>query len=225
METQQGFFITFHGLEGSGKTTQAHLLAQSLQGAGLDVLLTREPGSHDPVCQEIRKLLLDPSHKERFSFRAELLLFLADRAQHLDHVIFPAIKEGKIVLSDRHEADTFAYQCIARRVCTVEEFLNLATIVRRETKPHLSFYIDIEPKHGLERNRNAGKIDRLELESLDFHAAVRDGFEYYFANLHGPNWCRIDGMAPQEEVFQNILQHAREKIPGFHQSLESATMT
>ncbi len=217
--TSPGFFMTFHGVEGSGKSTQTRLLAQTLQEAGFDVLLTREPGSIDPVCQRIREILLDVGHTGRISYSAELLLFLADRAQHLEHIVLPALHQGKIVLSDRHEADTFAYQCIARGVCTKEEFFNLSIITRRGIRPHFSMYLDVDPEQGLSRNKSAGKRDRLELEDLDFHRRVREGFEYWFEHLHGPDWCRIDGMVPQEEIQRAILEYAIKRIPGLSHAL------
>lgn len=175
-----GAFITFEGIEGSGKTTQVSRLAERLLGLGEDVLATREPGG-SPLGRRIRGLLLEDG-VEPIAPLAELMLYAADRAQHLVDVVLPAIESGRIVLCDRFIDATLAYQGYGRRLG-----VDLVRRIHREppldTRPDRTILLDLEPELGIERAlaRNdefgiARSEGRFEREHLDFHRRVRDGY-------------------------------------------------
>ncbi|MFD1859456.1 dTMP kinase [Aeromicrobium camelliae] len=168
--TETGVFIAFEGGEGSGKSTQARLLAAWLEEHGHAVVLTREPGG-TAVGQRLRDIVLDPATGD-LSPRAEALMYIADKAEHVDHVVLPALAEGKVVITDRYVDSTLAYQGAGRALRAVE----LEPIARWATsglRPHLTVVLDIDPVLGLKR---AGAPDRIEREPLDFHRRVREHF-------------------------------------------------
>ena len=202
MSDKLGKFIVFEGGEGSGKTTQARLLAEYLQKEGREVLLTKEPGGDEGVCKDIRSLLLNPKYK--MSPRAELLLFEADRAQHVESVIRPALEAGKIVISDRFDASTFAYQCGGRKL-SCELFAAINKFATQELTPNFTFWLDIDPEIGLKRNVDAAKRDRFELEDLDFHRRVRKGFENYFQLYTTLKAARLEGVFAIETLHSQVL--------------------
>ncbi|MBN1140369.1 MAG: dTMP kinase [Deltaproteobacteria bacterium] len=171
-------FITFEGIEGSGKSTQIQLLAQRLRDRNLLVTTTREPGGC-PLCDRIRDLLLNPD-QQSMAPSAELFLYLASRAQHMAEVILPALGQGRIVLCDRFSDATAAYQGFARGIDPdfIETLNRFATSGRG---PDLTLLFDLAAEDGLRRSRcrdrSAGvQADRLERESLDFHRRVREGY-------------------------------------------------
>ncbi|HMA76648.1 MAG TPA: dTMP kinase [Candidatus Krumholzibacteriaceae bacterium] len=175
----KSFFITFEGIEGSGKSTVASLVAGRFKKAGYNLLLTREPGGTD-LSEEIRKILLDPRETD-MSERTELMLYLASRAQLVDEVLKPALAEGKIVLCDRYFDATTAYQGWARGIG--EEFINqLNLFTVGEVIPDLTFLLDLSVEEGFmrgpERREKTGTRhrDRLELEDIEFHKRVREGY-------------------------------------------------
>lgn len=166
-------FITFEGPEGAGKTTQVKLLTEYFHHLGKEVLLTREPGG-TTIGREIRVLLLDPKHQD-MSFQTELLLYAADRSQHVEEVIKPALLADKTVISDRYFHSTIAYQCYGRGLDRqLIERLNEIAIAG--IYPDLTILLDLPPETGLLRvSRRMGK-DRIEKEDLAFHERVRQGF-------------------------------------------------
>lgn len=173
-------FITFEGIEGSGKSTQIRLLHETLQAAGHQVLLTREPGGC-PVADRIRIILLDAANRE-MSPMTELMLYAAARAQHLTEVIKPALIAKKIVLCDRFSDATRAYQAFGRGLQreTVELLNRLAC---GDCAPDLTVLLDCDIKTGLGRARRrieanslGPREERFELESMPFHQRVRDGY-------------------------------------------------
>jgi len=195
-------FITLEGVEGSGKSTQAKRLASWLESeVGADVLLTREPGG-TAVTQQIRELLADP--QAILDSRAELLLFLADRAQHVATVIRPALARGTIVVCDRYIDSTIAYQAYGRgHDLALLETLN--AWASTELMPDLTLWIDCDVKMGLERavKRTGGPGDRFENEPLDYHYAVARGFREQHDKF--PNrFVRIDGNGSVDEVFAAV---------------------
>ncbi len=164
--------ISFEGIEGSGKTTQARLLAEYLRDRGYDVLETAEPGGTG-IGEKIRRLLLEPqNHMEPL---AELLLYYSSRAQLVKEVIEPAIRRGTIVITDRFTDSTAAYQGYARGI-DLGIISTLNEIVVPGIRPFLTFLLDIDVEEGLRRNRHARKEDRFELETVEFHNRVRKGF-------------------------------------------------
>lgn len=173
-----GRFITFEGIEGSGKTTQIQLLSNHLEERGIDHLLTREPGG-TPIGNQVRALVLDPAHAA-MTPTCELLLYAAARAQHIDQVIRPALADGRLVLCDRFSDATLAYQGHGRGL-ELGLIRSLHRIEVLSLKPDLTLIFDLEARAALERARardTAGPSDesRFEREDLPFHERVRQGY-------------------------------------------------
>jgi dTMP kinase len=173
-------FITFEGIEGSGKTTQIRFAAEFLKRRRRLVVVTREPGSTD-VGRKIRAILLDPAHRN-LDHRAELLLYMADRAHHLGTVVRPAVAEGKIVLCDRYFDATLAYQGYARGL-DIDLLEDLHRRVLDNYTPDLTLLLDLPPEVGLRRawrqisaGERATAETRFEHEAVQFHERVRAGY-------------------------------------------------
>lgn len=174
-----GFFITFEGIEGCGKSTQVRLLSKALEETGINCIVTREPGGTS-IGSKIRDILLNPDHKG-MSTEAELLLYAADRAQHVREVIKPSIDNGKVVVCDRFSDATLAYQGFGRGLdmATIRD-LNL--IASLGIRPDLTLLLDCPVEMGIGRAlaRNAKnshiRDDRFEREALAFHQKVREGY-------------------------------------------------
>jgi len=193
--------ISFEGIEGSGKSTQARLLAKYLRSKGYDVLTTEEPGGTS-IGVKIRNLLLDPQNQ--MDPLTELLLYYSSRAQHVREVIYPALLHNKIVITDRFTDSTIAYQGYARGIeLTVINTLN--ELVVPDLKPFLTFLLDIEVEEGLRRNRDAHKKDRFELETIEFHNRVRRGY-LQIAEKEPQRIKVIDGSRSIEEVNKDIIE-------------------
>jgi dTMP kinase len=171
-QSRTGLFVTFEGIDGSGKSTQLQLCADALQAAGHDVVVTRNPGG-TAFGQELRQILL---HSTGTVYpMSELLLFIADRAQHMDEVVFPALAQGKVVLCDRHMDSTLAYQGYGRGL-PLDTIRELNGIAIQGKKPDLTLLFDGEPALLAQRVQARGQADRLEGESLAFRNHVREGF-------------------------------------------------
>ena len=202
--------ITFEGIDGCGKTTQINLLAQALRAWGFDPLLTKQPGGTE-IGLKIRALLLDPNHKALCS-QAELLLYMADRFQHLEEVIHPALKSGKLVLCDRYHDATLAYQGGGRG-------LNLDWLKPLEAllaTPALTFLFQISPEKARDRiNRRAqeqgGEPCRLEGEEKSFFTRVAQAYQDLSARFP-ERFCVIDAERPPEVVQAEVLQQVLKKI-------------
>jgi dTMP kinase len=168
-----GRFIVFEGGEGSGKSTQARLLAERLRAAGARVTSVREPGG-TPAGDDIREILLDPAH-DGLDPRAELMLYAASRAEHVAKVIRPRLEAGDIVVCDRFTDSSLAYQGYGRGLAlgAVRTLNDLAT---GGLAPDLTLYIDLDPRVGIARAAGRGTADRLEAEEIAFHERVRAGF-------------------------------------------------
>jgi len=171
-------FITFEGIEGSSKTTQASLLDEWLSSKGVDHLLTKEPGTVlSKECQQIRHLILSPDYD--IGPRTELFLYLADRAQHVDKYIKPALKDGKWVISDRYADSTKVYQGIGRGL-GVDTVTSLIDYASGKLMPDITFIMDLPAAVGVTRARSSNTEfaggDRMERETLDFHSQLRKGF-------------------------------------------------
>ncbi len=205
-----GLFITLEGLEGSGKTTQQKYIVDELRDKGFDVLLTREPGA-TRLGKRIRELLLDPEWSE-MTPRAEILLFAADRAQHVEEVVKPALKAGKIVISDRYFDSNLAYQGYGRGLdIEIVKKINLWAV--DYLKPDLTFFLDLPVEVGLARARaqTVDKLgDRLEREELKFYQQIRDGY-LKLAEESG-RFRVIDANRSIKEVKADILQVIEEMI-------------
>jgi dTMP kinase len=166
---RRGFFVTIEGVEGAGKSTLALALQKHLTTEGREAIVTAEPGG-DPVAKKIRKLLLDSAN--RISDRAELLLFEAARAQHVDTVIVPALRRGCAVICDRFADSSVAYQGYARGL-DIDMVRALNEHATGGLNPDLTILLDVAPRVGLARQRG---VDRVSSEQLAFHEAVRKGY-------------------------------------------------
>ena len=192
-----GKFVVFEGVEGAGKTTQIHQTADWLQSWGSQdksVIITREPGG-TKLGRQIRELLLDDPDSW-VSNRTELLLYGADRAQHVESVIRPHLDRGDIVLCDRFTDSTIAYQGYGRGFDR-DEIDRVNQLATGGLESDLTFWLDLDVEIGLQRVLSRGKPDRMELATLDFHQRVRQGYQE-LANIYPHRIVRID--ANQSEL-------------------------
>jgi dTMP kinase len=169
-----GIFITFEGIEGSGKSTQLARLASRLRLQGRAVETTREPGG-TIMGDKIRSLLLDVRHTD-LRPKAELLLYLAGRSQHLQTVIQPNLAKGMIILCDRFSDATIAYQGFGRGLRKSPDFQRLIRYAADGLQPDLTLLLDLDPRTALARVANRGEINRIDRETLTFHTRVRRGY-------------------------------------------------
>lgn len=198
-------FITFEGGEGSGKTSLIQYLKKAL--SSFEIVTTREPGG-SKVAEAIRDVVLNPKY-EGVTPYTEALLYAASRAQHLDEVIIPALKENKIVLCDRYLDSSLAYQAYARDLGF--DFVLSINKYALSHLPDMTFYIDVDPEVGLSRIHHRNKFDRLDQESHSFHHKVRDGYMEVVKRY--PNRViRIDGNRPLDIIQKEILEIIKEKI-------------
>lgn len=197
----RGKFITFEGGEGAGKTTLIEGVARFLSSKGFLVHKTREPGG-TALAEKIRILLLE-NQGEKISCLSELALFLASRAQHIEEVLLPAIKSGKMVLCDRFNDSSVAYQGIARGLGK-QEVSNVCTFFSNNLMPDITFYLDIDPAIGLARAEKTGKPDRIEGENFSFHKRVREGF-LEIAKMSPDRVHVLDGSIPKERILEQTL--------------------
>lgn len=167
---KKGYFITFEGADGCGKTTQSKLVQKYLEENGYDVLWTREPGAIG-LGQKIRELLLH--YDGDVAPMCEAFLFLADRAQHIENIIKPAINSGKIVICDRHTDSTIAYQGYGRGE-DIERLTYLNNLATGDTKPDLTFVFDVSTE--IAQLRVGDEKDRMEAAGIEFHKKVRQGY-------------------------------------------------
>jgi dTMP kinase len=203
-------FITFEGIDGSGKSTQARLLAEALREAGLDVVLTREPGG-SPGAEEIRRLVLE-GDPDRWSAETEILLFTAARRDHLERTIAPALAAGRIVISDRFADSTRMYQGLSRGDlrALVDQLHNL--MIGRE--PDLTVLIDMDPDTGLSRAKGRqGTEERFEDFGPELQHRMRAGFLALAAEF--PDRFRvIDGGRAMDTVATDVLATVRQALTG-----------
>lgn len=189
--------ITFEGPEGAGKSTAIAALSDRLRSDGYDVLTTREPGA-GVLGEQIRTLLLEG---EDVDSRAELLLFLADRANHVATIIRPAVDSGKVVLCDRFTDSTLAYQGYAQGLD--REFIRRANaFATGGLTPDFTILFDLEPEVGLSRLESRDRIDR---QPLEFHQRVRVGF-LREAHAEPRRWIVMDASRPREEVLEHVVE-------------------
>jgi len=204
-------FVTFEGIEGCGKSTQARRLAARLKREGLSCVLTLEPGG-TPIGQKIRRILLDQDHHD-LSPLSELLLYEADRAQHVEQVIRPALARNQWVICDRFFDATTVYQGVARgQDLQMVQFLNKRASLGM--MPDRTFLIDCPVEIGLQRalKRNASLSDpgqdRFEKEKIEFHAAVREGY-LSLAKKEPHRFLVVDGALGEDSLEAIILDHLR----------------
>ncbi len=206
-----GKLIVFEGVEGGGKTTQMLLLSEWLQeqlnrhlaGSTQKVVTTREPGGTE-LGKTLRGLLLDPSIEEAIAPRTELLLYAADRAQHVETFIKPHLEDGAIVLCDRFTDSTIAYQGYGRGL-SLELINQLNRIATGGLESDLTLWLDLDVEVGLARAKTRGKSDRMELAALDFHRRVRQGFQE-LARTYPQGFRRVDANRSVEEVQEQVRE-------------------
>ena len=191
-------FITLEGPEGSGKTTAVEAAVAALEAKGYQIVRTREPGG-TPIAEQIRNVILDKANTN-MDPRTEALLYAASRRQHLVEKVWPALKEGKIVICDRYLDSSLAYQGGARGL-GVDNILNVNLFATENTWPDLTLLFDITPEEGLKRiSANANReVNRLDLEKLEFHHKVRDTF-LELAKRYPERFVIIDASKSREEV-------------------------
>jgi dTMP kinase len=208
MPLEQGLFITFEGGDGSGKTTLLHRIDDTLRQQGRIVVKTREPGGSS-LGEQVREWLLHKHHP--ICLQAELMLFLAGRAQHVDELIKPAIQSGKIVLCDRFNDSTVAYQAYAREL-DKDLVQNLCDFACNGTLPDITFFLDLDPIEGLKRTQKRGNVaDRFEQQKIEFHQKVRFGMQQ-LAKKFPERICVLDASQSQDEVFNNAWRHLSKTI-------------
>ena len=202
---KKGIFISFEGIEGTGKTTQARLLSERLVEKGYEVILTQEPGG-TVIGNRIREILLLPEHKE-MSYMTELLLYNAARAQHLSEKIAPAINGGKVVITDRFTDSTVAYQGYGRGI-DIQLIMSINNIATEGIKPHLTILFDLDVETGLKRNKGINKVDRLELEDIEFHKKVREGY-LHISEKDRERIRIVDASMPVEKISEKVWEIVR----------------
>lgn len=198
---KRGFFISFEGIEGTGKTTQAKLLTDFLRQKGYDTIMTEEPGG-TRIGRCIRDILLFVEHTDMRP-NTELLLYFADRAQHIEEVILPALEAGKCVVIDRFTDSTIAYQGYGRDL-DIGLILEIDRISTNSLRPDLTLLLDLDVEEGLKRNRGVNKTDRLELEDIGFHKKVRHG--YHELAREEPERIKLIKAMKGIEEMQHIIQ-------------------
>ena len=194
-------FVTLEGIEGSGKSTQARQLAARL---GPDTLLTQEPGGTD-IGRAIRGLLLDHGHRV-MAPAAEVLLFFADRAQHVAELVRPALLAGRSVVSDRYTDSSLAYQGYGRGLDR-DLILAVARLATDGLQPDFTILLDLPVEVGLARAGRRGPHDRLEAEVREFHDRVRAGY-IEMASADPARWVRVDAEGPPDEVALRVAAAA-----------------
>jgi dTMP kinase len=202
-----GLFVTFEGIEGSGKTTQIHMAAAYLESRRIPCLATSEPGGSN-LGRTLRKLLLEKSGL-RISARSELLLFAADRAQHVEEIICPALQEGRVVLCDRFADATTVYQGYGRGL-DLDMIDRINDFAAQSLRPGITVLFDMSPERGLDRVRRrdadspAGPDDRFEVEHIEFHRRVREGY-LTLAEQDPQRFRVVDADRDIDAVFSDVV--------------------
>ena len=205
----KGFFITFEGPDGSGKTTQLNLLKQYCEEKGFVVVLTREPGG-TRISEAIRSLLLDPANAEMDAV-TEALLYAASRAQHVAEKIRPALEEGSIVLCDRFMDSSIVYQGFARGLGEDVRLINEFAV--QGLHPDITFLMDLPASDGKSRLQASRTPDRLEMEDLRFHNAVCEGYRK-LKQRDPQRFVSIDASRGIEEIAEEIRRRFDEYVAG-----------
>lgn len=201
MKKTKGLFITFEGVEGSGKSTQIDLLAEFLSEKGYEVVSTREPGG-TAIGDKIRKIVLNPDFTE-MDFKAEALLYAANRAQHVAEVIAPALAQGKIIISDRYTDSSLAYQSFGRGL-DQKKVENISEWATGGLEPDLTILLDIPADKGLKRTSRS-LADRIEQENIDFHDRVSKGF-LKLAKKFPKRFKVIDATKDVDQIHQEVVK-------------------
>jgi dTMP kinase len=201
-------FITFEGPDGSGKSTQARLLAEALRARGHDVVETHEPGG-TPLGVRLRELILDKTSPDPTPV-AMVMLLSASRAQLVKQVIRPALAAGKIVIADRYADSTVAYQSFGLGVPR-KDVAAVTAVATGGLVPDLTIYVDIQPESGLQRVRSRGATNRLDEKELAFHRRVRNGY-FVLMREEPDRWVKIDGGGSPGAVQAAIMEEIEPRL-------------
>jgi dTMP kinase len=201
----RGIFITFEGMDGSGKTTQMHRLAERLFSLGRTVLETAEPGG-PPIARKIRRILLDSANQE-LSPTTEILLYFASRAQNVDQWILPALRRGEIVLSDRFTDSSLVYQGVGRGL-GIDTVIGLERIACRGLKPDLTILVDVDAEASLARARSRNQAEphcetRMDDQAIEFHLKVHQAY-HALAAAEPERVKLVDGRAGMDEIEREV---------------------
>jgi len=200
---KRGFLITFEGVEGSGKTTQMNMLHAHLLRLKVDVVATHEPGG-TRIGEEIRRIILNPAYGEMHPL-TEAVLYAADRAQHVQEVIRPALDAGRVVLCDRYIDSSLAYQGVARGL-GLEAVRNLNEWVTGDLYPDLTIMLEIPYEVGLQRlQKRRRTLDRMEGQPERFHAHVQEAYRS-LAKIFSARFLVLDGTEPPDRIHHRIMQ-------------------
>ena len=197
----KGIFITLEGGEGSGKTTAINSIEAYFKNKGYQVICTREPGGIS-ISEKIRDIILDVNNT-KMTKETETLLYAASRMQHLSEKILPALENGVVVICDRYLDSSYVYQGIARGV-GIEE-VKMANHFALKYMPDLTIFLDVRPEVGLKRIENRGKMDRLDLEKIEFHQSVYNGY-LKICDMFKDRIVKINGENSQEVVINDIIE-------------------
>lgn len=209
LRTKRGFFITLEGGEGSGKTTQVPVIADFFKERGYEVVCTREPGG-TKLAEQIRSVLLTKDPDEELCDKSELLLMYAARAQLVATLIKPSLMQGKVVISDRFDLSTIAYQGAGRGL-PLAEIAALRQVAIGDFAPDLTLLFDVPLKVGMARMLARGKADRIEQGGMEFFSRVQQGFLDY-AVSHPEQVAIIDGSASIAEVSAQITATLQQRL-------------
>lgn len=202
-------FITIEGGEGSGKTSVIIKLIDELNKRGYQTLSTREPGG-SKIAEEIREVILNVENTN-MDYMTEALLYAASRRQHLEEVVKPAIKDGKLVICDRYVDSSLAYQGHARGL-GIDNVYEVNMYATGGFMPDLTIFIDVPPEVGLSRiKKNNRSVDRLDLEKMNFHNLVHEGYLKVYERFP-ERIVRIDGNKPIDEVYEDLLKIIDQKL-------------
>lgn len=196
----KGIFITMEGPDGSGKSTQIELLKEFLTQKGYEILVTREPGG-TAVSEAIREIILNKEFSE-MNDMTELLLYAAARAQLVGQVIKPALAAGKAVISDRFVDSTAVYQGIARGL-GIDTVYDINRYALQGIMPDMTFHLDLPAEVGIARKKNQAELDRMELQTIEFHQKVAQGYRE-LAKRNPERIITIDATLPKEEICDMI---------------------
>lgn len=205
---KKGLFITFEGNDGSGKTTIATRIFETLQKEGYDVIFTREPGGI-AIAEQIRKVILNPDNTS-MDGRCEALLYAAARRQHLVEKVVPALEAGKIVLCDRFVDSSLAYQGVARGL-GIEEVYQINQFAIEGHMPDATIFLKVDSKIGLSRIQSRGNLDRLDAEGESFHTLVAKGYEEVLERYRN-RITVIDASLDVDSVFENAYKVIKDLV-------------
>lgn len=207
---KKGFFITFEGNDGAGKTTIALACKERLEQAGIDVIYTREPGG-SKIAEQIRNILLDPQNKE-MDARTEAILYAAARRQHLIDIVAPALEQGKVVLCDRFLDSSLAYQGVGRDL-GIEAIEQLNHFAIHNLMPDQTIFLSVNEEIANQRMHQRGELNRLDQEKDEFHRKVRQGYEILLKR-DPKRIKKIDASRSIEEVSNDAMEVIQKIIYG-----------